>query len=65
MKKEKEINNYKSRDIKPLDTDKHRIENTMHKVYLQITNTAYHKVWQGQNEPCPYTTLHNSMSLQF
>ena len=59
MQEKKEKIKYNNRDIKPLDTDKHRIENTMHAVQLRLTNMAYHKVWQGQNEPCPCTTLHN------
>ena len=61
--REKEINKYNSGDIKPLDTDKHRIENTMYKVQLQITNMTYHKVWQEQNKPHLHTTLHNITTL--
>ena len=61
---EKEINKCNSGDVEPLDTDKNRIENMMHKVHLWITNMTYHKIWQGQNKPCPHTTLHNSSGYE-
>ena len=24
-----------------------------------MTNTTYYNIWQGVNETCPHTTLHN------